>query len=205
MNWRWYITGLIIALAFCGVGMEQSTTNPNQEIVVRFNTNSITANDAKVAISEITTRLKAIGVEDVQVSDVFDGKVKVTYYSTLDVAVIKNLLNKQHKLELGDAAFNERDDSSKFPFSSDSNTYKLEVIKIQKDPGSDIGFQGILVEAKSFSDQYLKPKVSIPASEIDFNPKEDIESIGFSTYSKITILTDNITHKIPQVRAGPIC
>ena len=185
--------------------MEQSTTNPNQEIVVQFNANSITANEAKVAISEITTQLKAIGVEDVQVSDVFDGKVKVTYYSTLDVAVIKNLLNKQHKLELGDAAFNERDDSSKFPFSSDSNTYKLEVIKIQKDPGSDIGFQGILVEAKSFSDQYLKPKVSIPASEIDFNPKEDIESIGFSTYSNVTILTDNITHKIPQVRAGPIC
>lgn len=183
--------------------MEQSTiNNPNQEIVVRFNVNSINANDAKEAISEITSQLKVIGVEDVQVSDVFEGKVKVTYYSVLEVSVIKNLLN-HNKIHLGDSAFNNKDGSSDFPYSSNSSTYKLEVIKIQQDFGSDIGLQGTLVEAKAFSDQYLKPKVSITASEVNFNFNEGEKRIGVSIYSKVALLTKDISHKIPQVRAGP--
>lgn len=205
MNWRWYITGLIIALAFCGVSLDQSSTDPNQEIVVLFASNSITANEAKDAISEITTQLKSIGVEDVQVSEVVNGRVKVTYYSTFDVTVIKNLLYKKNKLDLSDTAFNDKNGSSKIPFGKGSNTYKLEVIKIQKDLGSDVGFQGLLVEVKSFADQYLKPTLSEAVSEIHFNPKNNFERVDCTIYSNVILLIDTTTtHKIPEVRAGPL-
>lgn len=204
MNWRWYITGILIALAFCGAGLEESTMDPNQEIVVRFSTNSISANEAKKAISEITTQLKSIGVEDVHVSEVVDGKVKVTYFSTLDVVVIKNLLYSYNKLDLGDTAFNEKNGSSKFPFSDNSNTYKLEVVKIQTDPGSDIGFQGLLVEVNSFADQYLKPRMSLATSEINFTPKDNFESVDPIIYPNVPVLITYFEHKIPEVRAGPL-
>lgn len=205
MNWRFYITGLIIALAFCGTGLDQSTTDPNQEIVVRFSTNSISAVDAKGAICEITAQLNAIGVENVHVSDVVDGKVKVTYFSTLDVIVIKNLLYRHNKLDLSDTAFDDPNDSSDFPFSNNPNTYKFEVIKIQNDIASDFGFQGLLIESKSIGDQYLKPRLSITASEINFNPKDNFHSVDPMIYTNVPVFISHIEHKIPEVRAGPAC
>ncbi len=205
VNWRWYITGIIIALAFYGAGFEQSTASPNQEIVVRFSADSITANDAKKTISEITRQLKSIGVDDVHVSEVVNGKVKVTYFSTLDVAVVKSLLYRYNKLDLSDTAFNKDDNSSQFPFSNSPSTYKLEIVQIQTDLGSDIGFQGILVEVNSLADQYLKPRISLATSEINFTPKDNFESADITNYLVVPEFITEFEHIIPEVRAGPIC
>ncbi len=203
VNWRWYITGFIVALAFFGMSMEQSTV-PNQEIVVQFNADSISTDEAEQAISEITNQLKAIGVADVQISDLLDGKLKVTYYSTIDVAVIKNLFYKQNKLQLGDTAFNKKDNSSKIPFNSNSNNYKLDVIKIQKNFGSGLGLHGLPVEVKSLKDQYLNPIVFLGTSEINFNLKHCIERVVCENCHETVLLIDSTSHKIPEVRAGPL-
>ena len=204
MNWRWYITGLIVALAFFGMSLGQSTINPNQEIVVRFNAASIDSDEVQQAIADIRSQLKSIGIDDVHVSEILNGKLKVTYFSDQDVAVIKNLFLQQNKLQLGDTAFNDKDGSSKIPFNQNPNTYKLDVIKIQQDPGSDVGFHGTLVEIKSASDQYVKPILSLATSEIDFSLKYSIESAGCKTYPNISLLINNSAHKIPEVRAGPL-
>lgn len=203
VKWRWYFTGIIVALAFFGISFEQSAA-PNQEIVVQFNAGSISAGEAQQAISEITSQLKAIGVADVQISKLLDGKLKVTYYSTIDVNVIKNLFNKQDKLHFGDTAFNEKDSSSKIPFSSDSNTYKLDVLKIQNDFGSDLGLHGLPVEVKSLKDQSLNPIVSLDTPETDFVFKQGFERVVFKNYRDASLLIDNTSHKIPEVRAGPL-
>lgn len=176
---------------------------PNQEIVVQFNADSISVDEAQDAISEITSQLKAIGVADFQISELLDGKLKVTYYSTIDVNVIKNLFQTQKKLHFGDTAFNEKDGSSKIPFSN-SNTYKLEVIKIQKDFGSDLGLHGLPVEVKSLNDQYLNPIVSLGTSEINFSLKHSIERVASENYHDAVLPIDATSHKIPEVRAGPL-
>lgn len=177
---------------------------PNQEIVVQFNTNSISTDETERAISEITSQLKTIGVEDIQVSEMLDGKLKVTYFSTIDVAVIKNLFSHQKKLQFGDTSFNEKEHSSKIPFSKNSNTYKLDVIKIQKDLGSDLGLHGLPAEIKSLKDQYLNLIVSLGTSEINFSLKHCIERRSCETYHDTVLLIDNTSHKIPEVRAGPL-
>src|SRR5690606_22476557 len=128
---------------------------PNQEIVVQFNNNSISADETDRAISEITSQLKSIGVADIQVSEMLDGTFKVTYYSTIDIAVVDDLFNKQNKLQLGESAFGKTENHSKIPFNNDSNTYKLAVIKIHTDYGSDLAFHGLPLEIKSLTDQYL--------------------------------------------------
>lgn len=203
VNWRWYIPVLIIAFAFFGIGLEQSTL-PNQEIVVQFDAKSVSTDEAQRAVSEITNQLKAIGVTDVEVSELLNGKLKVTYYSTIDVTVIKNLFFKQNKLQLGDTAFNEKEGSSKIPFSSHSNTYKLDVIKIQKDYGSDLGLQGLPVALKSSKDQYLNQIVSLATDNADFSLKQNFESVAYKNYRNVSLLIDTTSHKIPEVRAGPL-
>ena len=203
VNWRWNITALIVALAFIGISLDQSNTDPNQEILVQFNTDSISVDQAQQAVSDIKDQLKAIGVEDVQVSETSDGRLKVTYYSTVDVAVIKNLFYKHNRLQLGDPPSDERDNSSKIPFTNDSNTYIVDVIQIQSDFNFDVSLQGLLVEVKATNDQYVKPKVSLDALEVDFELKYNIESELSSGYSTISLVVDNATYKIPEVRAGP--
>lgn len=186
------------------MSLGQSTINPNQEIVVRFNAASIDSDEVQNAIADIRNQLKSIGIDEVHVSEILDGKLKVTYFSNKDVAVVKDLFRQHNKLQLGDIAFNDKDNPSKIPFSQDTNTYKLDVIKIQQDPGSDVGFHGTLVEIKSASDQYVKPILSPIISEAEFSLKYSIENAGCKTYPNISLLINNSAHKIPEVRAGPI-
>lgn len=203
MNWRWYITGLIVALAFFGISLGQSTTNPNQEIVVRFNAASINSDEVQEAISDIRSQLRSIGIENVHVSEIHNGSLKVAYFSDKEVAEIENLFLHQNKLQLGNTAFNKNEGSSKIPFSDNSNNYKLDVIKIQQDLGSNLGFQGTLIEIKSANGQYLKPILTSVVDENFFNVKLYKESTGRKTYPDIALLINNAAHKIPEVRAGP--
>lgn len=203
MNSRWYIPVLIIALTYFGISKKISTL-PNQEIVVQFDANSVSIDEAQCAVSEITNELKRIGVADVKVSELQDGKLKVTYYSTIDVAIIKNLFYKQNKLRLDDTAFNKKDNSSKIPFSNDSNNYRLDVIKIQKDYGLDLGFNGLPVELKSVKDQYVNQVVSLATTDANLSLKNNFEIVAYKNYRNVSLLIDTSSHKIPEVRAGPL-
>lgn len=204
MNWRWYFTGLIVALAFFGMSLGQSTTNPNQEIVVRFNAASINTDEVQEAISDIRSQLKSIGIENVHVSEILDGSLKVTYFSDKEVAEIKNLFLHQNKLQLGDTAFNEKEGSSKTPFGEKPNTYKLDVVEIQQDLDFDLGFHGTRIEIKFINGQYLKPILASMLAENVFSIKYIQECADNRTYPDIALLINNSAYKIPEVRAGPL-
>ncbi len=204
VNWKWYIPVLIIALAFFGVSLEQSTL-PNQEIVVQFNTENVSVSEAEQAIAEVTSQLKSIGVENVLVSKIQNGKLKVSYYSAKDVAAIKSLFGNQINLQLAGTDFNKTDDSSNIPFSKDAHIYKLDVVTIQQDYGTNLDLQGVLVVLKSAKDQYLKPVFTIPASENGVDLKQAVALVAFKNYRDISLLIDHTSYKIPEVRAGPFC
>lgn len=204
MNWRIYITAFVIALAFIGISLDQSNSDPNQEILVQFNTDSISADQALRAVSDIKSQLRAIGIEEVQVSETSDGRLKVTYYSTVDVDVIKSLFFKQNKLQIDDTSSEERKSPSKFPFTNDSNTYIVDVVKIQNDFNADISLQGVLVEVKSSNNQYIKPQVSAVTSEVAFGLIYNIESQIVIDYNASSLFVEDVSHKIPEGRAGPL-
>lgn len=202
VNWRWYITGLILALAFFGMGMGQPATNPNQEIVVRFNTASVDTDALERAVAEVRSQLKSIGIEDVLVSETWDGKITVTYFSNKDIAVIENLFLQKNDFQIANS-LNGESSSSKLPLDPDSTIYKIEVVKIQQDSDSPLGFAGTLIDVKRGNDQYLKPILSPAISEDCFSLKLNIGTAGCKTYSNISFLINNSAHKIPEVRAGP--
>lgn len=193
----------MLVLLILGISIEQ-TTIPNQEIVVRFDVASVNTAEAQQAVSEITKQLEAIGVTDVHVSKLFDGKLKVTYYSTIEVSVIKSLLQNQDLLQLKGTAFNKNRDAFPNPLHRDIKTYELDVVQIQKNNGSNIGLQGLPVVLKPAKDQYLKPVLSNSATEISFVLKDfDADAVN-SNYRYAPESSNNCAHKIPEVRAGPL-
>lgn len=202
MNYKWYIPVLIIALAFFGISLEKSTL-PNQEIVVEFSTENVSVVEAEKAIANITSRLKSIGIEEVLVSKVQNGKLKVSYYSSKDVATIKGLFSEQNNLQLASTDFNKKNAPLKTPFSQDSHLYKLDVVTIQKDYKANLDLQGVLVVVKNSKDQYLKPVFSLQSSENNFDLKQAIALVAFKNYRDISFLINQTSYKIPEVRAGP--
>src|SRR5690554_4229171 len=176
----------------------------NQEIVVRFDSQSVSVTEAQLAVSKITNQLKSIGVAYVQVSELHDGKLKVTYYSTIDVAVIKELLGKQNNLQLGKTGFDSTDSPFEIPFNGDPKTYKLDVVLIQKDNGSNVGLQGLPMVVKSSKD-YLKPIFFQNVSENNLNLGICDESKAFKIHHNFSLSMDNPSHIFPEVRAGPVC
>jgi hypothetical protein len=203
VNWRWYIPILLIVLTFFGVKLEQSAL-PNQEIVVQFNAEKISDSEAQQAIARITSQLKSGGVKNVVVSQIHGNRLKVTYYSTTDVATIENLFKEEGKLQLDDTAFNEKQHSSEIPFSKNTSFYKVDVIKLQKDYSANSGLQGLPIVVKSAKDTYLKPITSLCVSETVFHLKQREEQVAFKNYRSVSILIDTTSHKIPEVRAGPL-
>ena len=202
MNFRWYIPVFVLVLAILGISVDQSTM-PNQEIVVQFDANSISSEEAQQAISKITEQLKTIGVDNIHVSKLLNGKLKVTYYSAVDVAIIKNLLHKQNNLQLDNTSFNKNDGSPQIPFNSGRDSYKLDVVIIQKGFGSDLGLQGLPVVTKFVKENYLNPDISISIFEIDISFLQDFENVAYKNYRNVSLLIDVTSHKIPEVRAGP--
>ncbi len=186
------------------MSLGQSTINPNQEIVVRFNTALIDSDEVQQAITTIKGQLQSIGVDDVQVSELSNGKLKVTYFSTKEVSVIEDLFLQHNKLQLGDSDSRSTNGSSEFPFSENATIYKLDVVKIQQDYSAEAGFQGTLVTFKWAKDQYVKPIFLLTAALPDFDLKYNIKSGGVKTHPNISLLINTSAYKIPEVRAGPL-
>jgi hypothetical protein len=182
----------------------EPTALPNQEIVVQFNAENVSTADAQQAIARITSQLKSVGVENVVVSKIHGGKIKVAYYSTTDVATIQNLFQNEGTLQVGDTAFNEKQHSSEIPFGKNAGIYKLDVIKLHKDYSAHNGLQGLPVVIKTAKDTYLKPIISVSVSETGFHLKEREEQLAFKNYRSVSLLIGTTSHKIPEVRAGPL-
>ncbi len=203
MNWKIYIPIFIVILAFFGVSLEQSVV-PNQEIVVRFEASYLNDEQSENTISEITNQLSAVGAIDIQVSKIKNGTLKFTYYSNVDVSIIKNLFQKEHQLLFENTAFNKNNDSTEIPFNKNQRNYKLEVAKITSDFSSDIGLQGLPVEVKAAKDQYFSNFISLSLTENTFNFPSVIHFNFQKYYGEIALPRSTSSYKIPQVRAGPL-
>lgn len=203
VNWRWYIPLLLLNLAFFGVRPEPSAL-ANQEIVVQFTAQNVSASEANLAISRIASQLKSIGVAHIAVSKIYGNKLKVTYFSTNDIATVKDLFNGQGKLQIEDGAFPEKQGAPGMPFEKNSGVYKLDVIKLQDDYYAHSGLQGLPVTVKSAKDNYLKPIVTPFISETGFCTKQLESLVTSKNYRNAPIFANTTSHIIPEVRAGPL-
>ena len=202
MQSKGYFSILFVILALIGISWEH-TSKPNQEVVVQFNNSDLSCDEAQNTIALVKLQLQGIGVENIQVVEEDGGRLKITYYSNVDVAVVKSIISEGEKLALTDVSFPQNEEQPELPSHSDSLSYELNVIEIHKNPNSDLDTDGFILELKSSHDRYVPPIVYYSDSEIDVRGKNSIEKIAFTVHSNMALLIDNGSHNIPEVRAGP--
>ena len=205
MNKRWYISALVITLALLGgfVSQEQNTT-PNQEIVLQFASKTVTNDETQSAITTVKQQLEAIGIHDIQVTKNDGGQLKITYFSTIDIASVKSVLSKKIKLKLQDSGIDNKNRPYQIPYKDSSVAYNLDVYEIQN--GSDTAFHlsgKLALEHKADNDRFsnTNPYANTKALDYSFLEQQVKNAYKFHKYSGITI--DYKSNKIPEVRAGP--
>ncbi len=197
-----YLSTLIIILALFGIYWE-STSVPNQEIVVQFDDGKVTVDEAQKAIAIVKKQLQVLGVENIQVFEGDDGGLKITYYSAIDVAEIKRAFSEEEKLELGSIFYSQENEPFKIPTKDNSTTYKLNVCEIHPSPDAEMGFNGFLPEIIPGHDRYLNTIVYFTVDEIVVRQKNQIDKVAYTVHRNVALLLDTASHNIPEVRAGP--
>ncbi|WP_147376135.1 hypothetical protein [Ichthyenterobacterium magnum] len=206
MNSKWYFSTLIIILALLGgIASQQQTSVPNQEIVLQFNDDEVTSNEAQNTITIVKEQLEAIGVDNIQILDLEQGQLKITYYSDADISSIKKIFSKDKTLAFDDATKHQEESPAKIPSENKSVSYNLDVFEIHN--GSDIasGLSGKLaLESKTGNDRFFNPNTFMSIKETDDKEDESIIKVAYKLRRDIAIAIDNTSYKIPEVRAGPV-
>lgn len=199
MKLKSLLSVLIIVLALLGLSQHEMSV-PNQEIVMQFTDDEVSSDDALNAIEIVKNQLQTIGVDNIQVREIEEGRLRITYYSDMDVVSIKNILSQEKNLKLGYTSTGE--EPIDLP-SDDSDSYNFNVYEIQKPSDSKWDFEGTLVlELKPDGDRFSNPKVFASINEID----DEVSStkVAYKLHYNIAVAIDNTSYKIPEVRAGPI-
>jgi len=205
MNPRWYISTLVIILSFLGgITHQQQDTSPNQELVLQFSSHAISSEEALNVIGIVKQQLQSAGVQNIQVLDQEEGRLKISYYSASGVERIKKILSKQDIGTLGVTSY-EDERSHGFPSEEQSFSYNFDVYEIQQ--GNDIlGFNGkMALEQKSGSDRFSNPNDFVSIENPSIEHLERLFKITYNCTTAIGLVSDNKSHKIPEVRAGPKC
>ncbi|OUR91459.1 hypothetical protein A9Q87_10905 [Flavobacteriales bacterium 34_180_T64] len=203
MKARWYISTLIIILTLCGAVSQQQSALPNQEIVLQFANDHVSSDETQNAIVIVKQQLLAIGVDNIQVRKQEGGKLKITYYSTTDVASIKKILSNNQTSGIDYTSNNQDEKQAEPPLDSNSNGYNLDVYEIQNgNDALDLGGKFAL-ELKVENDRFLNSNVFMYTDGIDAEERDRIVKTAYKLNRNIAIAIEKISYIIPEVRAGP--
>ncbi len=202
MNFKGYLSTLIIILALFGINWEPSTM-PNQEIVVEFDETDVSFDEAQSALAEVKHRLEQIGVKNIRVMKDADGRLKITYFSDVDIASVKQLLAEGDELFISSIATNDGDSPSQLPSEQDFTGYELNIFEIKKSTTFEIDLTGLLFEPAPEVQKDVVPADHFVANKVVFNTRDQIDKVAFGIYGGKSLSIDNSAYIIPEVRAGP--
>lgn len=205
MHKKWYFGTLLTALALL-IAIQEPTVVPNQEIVLEFTNSDVDSPEVQNAITIVKKQLQSIGVKNTRISrELKNGKLKITYYSDADVECIKSLFSPEQNVALDLVLYDQNKGDSEYPLDENAKDYSLNVYEIQQGLDFSSDFNGkylleIQQEQEGFSSFYSYSFVS----GIDINDTDRLVKVAQKVNTTIAIAIDNTSHKIPEVRAGPI-
>ncbi len=204
MKQKWYLSTFVLILVLLGYSRQQAYV-PNQEIVMQFVDADVTSDVTQNAIAIVKKQLQTIGIANIQVRETAAGRLKITYYSDLDVASIKRIFSKEISLELGYASLGpiEGGEQDKFPSNKSSNSYNLNVCEIQNSYDAESDFNGYILELRPENERLYNPVVDLSIDKNDAREKSRIEKVAYLIQRNIALAINNSSRIIPEVRAGP--
>ncbi|WP_046758405.1 hypothetical protein [Kordia jejudonensis] len=199
-----YFSALVILITLLGFYTKQ-TPVPNQEIVLQFVDQAVVVEDSQNIIDAIKSQLQSVGVTDIQVTEQENGILKIAYYSDAEVADIKKILAAN--------GIHSEKDSQELPnnkkvvaFQNDGNveTFKLDVYEIQTSLNPYAGVHGkyILALQKEY-DKSPNPNSFGNTHTFFTGEFKNTIALAYTESTYTTILKENISYEIPDVRAGP--
>ena len=191
--------GILILLITFLIRYLENPVAPNQQILVQFSDTEIKANDTAKTIQAITSKLYAVGVEQVQVGQDQNGHLKITYYSTASAKEIQSLLSDSDSFKLAYGFTDEHSDKAPA-----EETYKLDVSEIHESNNStDWDFDDVrIVEHNQKSDRFNTIKKNALGYQIHSDLISEWTKVALSTNND-KLFVDNHSYIIPEVRAGP--
>lgn len=203
MKIKWYISALIVILTFFGI-TQQTISNPNQEIVLKFENVELTKEDTKTTIAILKEELQNVGVNNFKVTENAEGILKIKYYSDADVTIIKGILSKRIRSQLDTP--DDDDEDSEYPFNQDVERYNLDIRELKNGNDSESGLNGTFVlEFKVKSDRFSKPTNNTSQKCIDYLLIDANVKTSLKTFKTIALAIHDGLYHVPEVRAGPLC
>jgi len=202
MNFKGYLSILIIILALFGINWEPSTI-PNQEIVVEFDDGEVSFDKTQNTLAEVKHRLELIGVKNIRVVEVADGRLKITYFSDVDVASVKQMLTENGELFISSIAQSGDEIPSEVPSEEDFAGYELNIFEIKNSTNFDLDLSGYLLEPIPDSHNDVIPADHFLANEISFFSHNVTNKVAYAYYHNRSLRIDDSSYIIPEVRAGP--
>ncbi len=199
-NW-YYFSGLFLVLAFFGFGSER-TAVPNQEIVIQFSDVEVTLEETQDAIAAVKGQLETLAATNIKLQELGNGTLKITYYSTIDISDVRELLLKGR--DLANTGSIPTDTESEFPYHKGETYYEIGIHTLQD--GHDLvgtSSEGFL-ESKSESIRYFTPTTDVRVQPFFKLKTPTTDSVAYAVYYHIMIAVDESSYKIPEVRAGPL-
>lgn len=203
MNSKWYLSTLIFILALFGVSQKQNYA-PNQEIVVQFANDEVTEKTAQNALEIVKRQLQLAGVDNIQVRELADGGLKITYFSSIDVAGIQKIFSEEKEFDFDYTAFSKEKGAHDFPSEENNKDYQLDIVEIQNGYETASDFDGFLFELIPEKNRSSNPDIYISATLVDMQDAHSFEKSSYLYYSSIARAIQLHEGLIPEVRAGPL-
>lgn len=193
---------LAVLLAFL-VTFTEGSTVPNQQIVIEFSDKTISTQDTENAIDAIQNRLQSIGVTHIQIGKNSKGQLRITYHSEAEVTQIKAELFKAETIKL--AYDGSKSSSEDFPEQQPVNDYELNISEIKTNSNQNWDFEGTQVSEINQKTDHSNPnKVEYYGREFNSETSNRIIRVAILENRSIVFAIDNLSYKIPEVRAGPM-
>ena len=201
-----YIIAFLVICSVLGFVSQKQLVLPNQEIVLQFTDVEVTSQEVQSTMKVVKNQLQSLGADNIQVKGSQNGELKITYYSSTDISIIKDTFSKNGNLDVDYTSPNQDKETEGFPLDENTITYNLDVYEIENGADSDWDFNGIsIIEFDTKSDRFFDPNPYFPLANIDFRIKNNNVKVAYTIRHNMAIAINNASKSIPEVRAGPIC
>ena len=203
MSKKWFIWTFVSALALL-IAIQERVDMPNQEIVLHFENGDVNSQEAIAALAAVKDQLEALEVLNITVSkDSENGILRIQYYSSEKVEVVKSIISHQSELAL-QHVFYTKDKNESIPLDKESNEYSISIFEIQTATDSGLEFNGAyLPEIKYITEGHLDSHIFKFNNEISLTEPDGFWDTKIKVNTSVVLNLQERSFKIPQVRAGP--
>ena len=202
MSIKFFFGFLISMVSLLGLSLQQ-TSNTHQEIIIKYSdAKGITLETQNNTIAIVKKQLQKIGINYIKISKDHQGHLKISYFSSLDTASIKKVLNEGNYFALSYLP-NQNNKQTEDHSGTKSLNLRLDIFKIPKTFENPIENSVLVVQLLLKTDRYFIQDVFGGYSL--FNDQYDCltQQNKFKYHSKQETKVDVECLKTIQIRAGP--